>query len=443
MRIRTILIVASAVLFQACGNTDKTGVSGTMETKSCAADTSIHYTVYTPQTNDGKMPAIIFFDPHSQGYLPVEAYAKLADKYGYVLFGSNDLRNGMTAGETEKIVRGMVGEVLSQGLVDTKRVYLSGFSGGAKIAMLYGLNMPEIHGVAACGGSVNPTARPDSTFCYVSLVGNCDFNYHDMQQSLALFSNMQLPFTSVVFDGKHEWPSAATYETVFQAFDINAMHFGLKPTDVKWLKTVYAAMSDSVSAYLSEGRFIKASEMLLRIEGWYGSLDKDIRLSSYMSNLSESPVFASQLKKMQEMSLKEIHLRGQFIGSIENRDLDWWKNEVENFEKSIASKDEQVSVASKRLMAYLSMVTYSLANSDILNNNAEKAYKKLKIYELVDPENPGVYLMFARYYLMINDRASMVESYNKAISMGFNDFAQYESDPAWRTLFAQPELVRK
>lgn len=442
MKITNFLIAASAVLIQACSTTPDT--TGKMETKTCAADTSIQYSVYAPQAKEGeKLPVIIFFDPHSQGYLPVEAYAKLADKYGYILFGSNNLRNGMTAGQTEKIVKGMLEEVLTQYPVDTKRVYMSGFSGGAKIAMMYGLNMPEVHGVAACGGTVVPNVRPDSTFCYVSLVGNCDFNYLDMQQTLAAFSNMKLPFTSVIFDGKHEWPTAETYETVFQAFDINAMHFGLKKTDVDWLKSVYNAMSDSVASYLSDSRFVKASEMLMRIEDWYGSIDKDIRLSSYSRSLSESPVFASQVNKIQELSLKEIRLRGQFIGSVDNRDLDWWKAEVENFKKSIASKDEQVSITSKRLMAYLSMVSYSLANNDILNNDAEKAYKKLKIYELVDSENPGVYLMFARYYLMINDRDAMTDAYNKALSMGFNDFAQYESDPAWRTLFAQPELVRK
>jgi len=440
MKLTNLLIATAAIALSACSN--KSVNTGSIETKNCAADSSVHYTVYTPQA-DGKLPIIIFFDPHSQGYLPVKAYADLAEKYKYILLGSNDLRNGLSATETEKIVRSLISEARTQYPINEKRIYLSGFSGGAKVAMMYGVNMPEIHGVAACGGSIMPNTRPDSTFCYVSLVGNCDFNYLDMQQTLASFDKMNMPFTSVIFNGKHEWPDATTYETVFRAFDINAMHFGLTPTNVDWLKQVYNAMSDSVARYMSQGQFIKASEMLARIESWYGDTSKDIRLSTYARNLNENPMFANQVKKFQDMAIKEIRLRGQFIGSVENRDLDWWKTEVENFRKSIASADEQVSITSRRLMAYLSMITFSLANNDILNNDAEKAYKKLKIYELVDPENPGVYLMFARYYLMINDRTSMTEAYNKAIAMGFSDFAQYESDPAWRTLFAQPELFRR
>lgn len=432
----------AGVLLAACSN--KSINSGKIETKSCVADTSVHYTIYIPQIADGdKLPIIIFFDPHCQGYLPVNNYADLAEQYRYILLGSNDLRNGLSAAQTEKIVRTLISEVRTEYPINDKRIYLSGFSGGAKIAAMYGFNIPEIHGVAACGGSVLPNTKLDSTFCYVSLVGNCDFNYLDMQQTLATLDNMNQPFTSVIFDGKHEWPSAKIYETVFRAFDINAMHFGLMPTNVDWLKQVYNEMSDAVARYMSEGQFTKASEILMRIESWYGNIDGDIRLSTYAKNLNENPAFASQVKKIQELSIKEIRLRGQFISSVENRDLDWWKTEVENFRRSIANPDQQVSITSKRLMAYLSMMTYSLANNDIISNDAEKAYKKLKIYELVDPENPGVYLMFARYYLMINDRTSMTEAYNKAIAMGFTDFAQYESDPAWRTLFAQPELFHR
>ena len=151
-------------------------------------------------------------------------------------------------------------------------------------------------------------------------------------------------------------------------------------------------------------------------------------------------MYHNQLAKIKDLAEKEVSLRSQFIGSIENRDLDWWVNEIENFKKSIASKDEYVSLTSHRLMAYLSMVSFSLINSDILNNQQEKALKKLKIYEMVDPDNYDVYLMYARYYLLIGDRQKMVESYRTAVAKGFDEVENYTSTSSWKLLFSQPEI---
>lgn len=435
------MAISALAFFASCNNTTNNDkFTANIQTKICSTDTSIHYTVYVPETDNKKLPAIIFFDPHNQGKIPVNTYAQLASKYNYILIGSNDLHNGQTASQTEKIVLGLINEVESQYQVDENRIYLCGFSGGAKIAMMYGLNVPEVRGVVACGGSIVPNVKPDSSFCFVGMVGNKDFNYLDMQQTLATFSNLKTSYTSVVFDGKHEWPSADNFENAFISFDINAMKTGTIPANVDWLKSVYNSLSDSINRCMSAGEYIKSSELIGRVQGWFGSINNDIRLSAFMDNLSSNYLYQNQLERIQNLAKKEIELRGQFIGSFGSRDIEWWQDEVGNFKRSIASNDELVSLTSQRLMSYLSMVSYSLANNEILSNNAPSALKTLQIYEMVDPDNPDVYLMFARYYLMTNDREQMVASYKKAVKKGFTDNAQYASDPSWKMLFAQPEI---
>lgn len=430
----------SASVLVSCSK--KTGDTSTVniESRSCVADTSIHYSVYVPQTSQKNLPTIVFFDPHARGKMPVEMYARLASEYKYILIGSNDMHNGQTASETEKIVLALINEIETQYPSDANRIYLSGFSGGAKVAMMYGINIPEIKGVVACGGSILPKLKPDSTFCFVGMVGNKDFNYLDMQQTLTVFSKMGIPFTSLVFDGKHEWPSASEFDNAFKALEINAMRTGFAPANVDWLKSVYSALSDSANNSMALGEYVKGSEMIGRIQGWFGSVDSDIRLSAFKKNLSTNPMYHDQVRKLQELAEKEVSLRSQFIGSIENRDIDWWKDEIENFEKSIASKDKEVSLTSQRLMAYLSMVSFSLINSDILNNRQEKAYKKLQIYKMVDPDNTDVYLMYARYYLMIGDRQKMIESYREAVAKGFDEVENYANTSNWKYLFSQPEI---
>ena len=440
-RVFSIVILLTTITLASCNIGSRSSFTANVENRSCVADTSIHYSVYVPLTDSKKLlPTIIFFDPHAQGYKPVEAYAQLAAKYGYLLIGSNDMHNGQSASETEKIVLGLINEIENQYHTDADRIYLSGFSGGAKVAMMYGINIPEIKGVVACGGSIIPGLKPDSTFCFVGMVGNKDFNYLDMQQTLATFNKMQIPFTSLTFNGKHEWPTADDFENAFKALEVNAMRTGFTSIDEAWLKTVYKEIVDSANNCMALGEYVKASELIGRVQGWFGNVNNDMRLSAFLNNLSNNPMYHNQLAKIKDLAEKEVSLRSQFIGSIENRDLDWWVNEIENFKKSIASKDEYVSLTSHRLMAYLSMVSFSLINSDILNNQQEKALKKLKIYEMVDPDNYDVYLMYARYYLLIGDRQKMVESYRTAVAKGFDEVENYTSTSSWKLLFSQPEI---
>lgn len=434
------VILLISITLTSCNNGSRDSFTANVEKRVCVADTTIHYSVYAPQSDGRKMPTIIFFDPHAQGQIPVEAYAKLAAEYKYILIGSNDLQNGQSASENEKIVLALINEVETQYPSDANRIYLSGFSGGAKVAMMYGINIPEIKGVVACGGSIIPSIKPDSTFCFVGMVGNKDFNYLDMQQTLALFSKMGIPFTSLTFDGKHEWPSANDYENAFKALEVNAMRTGFAPSNVDWLRSVYKSLSDSANNCMALGEYVKGAELIGRIQGWFGSVDNDIRLSAFLNNLSNNPMYHSQLDKIRELAEKEVSLRGQFIGSIENRDIDWWKTEIENFEKSIASRDEYVSLTSQRLMAYLSMVSFTLINSDIMGNRQENALKKLQIYKMVDPDNVDVYLMYARYYLMTGDKQKMVDSYREAVAKGFIHADQYAVDPTWKLLLSQPEI---
>ena len=436
--IASILLITFAL--SACNNGGNNNFSANIENKSCVSDTAIHYSLYAPKTKGQKLPAIIFFDPHAQGSVPVKAYAQLASEYKYILMGSNDMHNGQSASQTEKIVLGLINEAVNQCDADENRIYLCGFSGGGKVATMYGVNIPEIKGVIACGGSVTPNIKPDSTFCFVSMVGDKDFNYLDMQQTLVAFSKMGISFTSLVFDGKHDWPDAKYFKDAFDALEINAMRTGFEPSDVDWLRTVYTKLKDSANICMATGEYVKCSELIGRIQGWFGSIDNDIRLSAFMSNLSNNQMYISEMEKKTSLAMKEVELRSKFIGSVESRDLDWWKNEVDNFHKSIASKDKQVSLTTQRLMAYLSMMAFSLANNDMLSGNLDGAYKKLKIYEMVDPDLSEVYLMYARYYLLTNDRQKMVENFKTAVSKGIERVEQYSTDPTWKLFFSQPEI---
>ena len=103
------------------------------------ADPSQSFALYEPARPSGEAgrPVLFLFDPAGRGALAVSRFREAADKYGWILVGSNDSRNG----PSEPIVqaaRTMWSEVRLRLPIDERRVYAGGFSGGARAASYFG-----------------------------------------------------------------------------------------------------------------------------------------------------------------------------------------------------------------------------------------------------------------------------------------------------------------
>src|SRR5882724_4583455 len=71
----------------------------------CRDDASQSYALYLPSayTPDREWPVIFAFDPGGRGLNPVERYRGAAEKYGYIVAGSNNSRNGPWAISTSAV----------------------------------------------------------------------------------------------------------------------------------------------------------------------------------------------------------------------------------------------------------------------------------------------------------------------------------------------------
>src|ERR671924_2333861 len=111
----------------------------------CATDASQTYALYLPRAYnaDRAWPVIFTFDPAGRGRVPVERYQAAAERYGFIVAGSNNSRNG--SAENGKAVVAMTGDVLSRFRADEHRLYLAGMSGGSRVALGVALGSPKDH----------------------------------------------------------------------------------------------------------------------------------------------------------------------------------------------------------------------------------------------------------------------------------------------------------
>ena len=93
------------------------------------------YALYLPSNYSPSRtwPLIAAFDPGARGTAPVQSFKDAAERYGYIVCGSNNSRNGPMARSTDA-ANAMFGDLTARFAIDDKRVYLSGFSGGARVA---------------------------------------------------------------------------------------------------------------------------------------------------------------------------------------------------------------------------------------------------------------------------------------------------------------------
>jgi len=210
----------------------------------CAADQSQTYALYLPSHYSAgrQWKLILAFDPRGQGRKGVEALQAAAEKYGYILAGSNNSRNGppqisLTAAQA------MWSDVGKRFSINPKRIYTAGLSGGARIAMKVAFDSDEIAGVIASSAGFPPGhRRSDLRFVVFGTAGTEDFNYLEMRQ---FDQELSSPHRVVIFEGGHTWlPSALAVEAV-EWLEFQAMKSGRAPRDETFTKNFLAAHPDA------------------------------------------------------------------------------------------------------------------------------------------------------------------------------------------------------
>ncbi len=217
----------------------------------CAADQSQSYSLYVPShySKDREWSLILAFDPRGRGRAPVETYQAAAEKYGYIVAGSNNARNGPPQ-VSLAAAQAMWQDVSKRFSINPKRIYTAGLSGGARIAMKVAIDSDQVAGVFASSAGFPPGhRRSDLRFVVFGTAGTEDFNYIEMRQ---LDHELSTPHRVAIFQGGHAWlPSELAMEAV-EWMEVQAMKSGRSPRDEALLRKLFAARLAQASAQKDE-----------------------------------------------------------------------------------------------------------------------------------------------------------------------------------------------
>jgi hypothetical protein len=205
-----------------------------------ADDPTQSYALYLPSdyTRDRAWNLLLAFHPGARGVAFVEKYRAAAERYGYIVAGSNNSRNGSWETIT-RAVRTMSRDVGKRFIVDAERVYLTGHSGGARVAMEVALGRNNIAGVIASSAGF-PDAKPRKSvkFPIFATAGVDDFNYLELKRLDAALTS---PHHLAVFDGGHVLPPDDVAREAIEWLELQAMRDGRRARDQALADALFAA----------------------------------------------------------------------------------------------------------------------------------------------------------------------------------------------------------
>ena len=428
-----------------------------VETVATLRDSSQTYALYLPSnyTPARRWPTLFCFDPLARGAVPVKLFSEAAERFGWVVVGSNNSRNG-PVGDSVKAAYAMVEDTQARISVDARRVYATGFSGGARQSILVDqLCRHCLAGVIASGAGYPPELKPAApvTFALFGVAGVDDFNFPEMKALEAELSRLGATHRFESFEGGHAWPTPALAAEAVEWMELQAIRSGLRQKDEAfaagvWERRLGAARSleegsklyaayrayESLAADFRGSR--DTSEVERRLAALGASKEVKAALRDEAEQLSRQQTLVSQLFELAERR------RGEFEGRVQAAaDFRALVESLRVKAKAEADSGER-RVARRSLNQVMARFYETAANLRQQRARASEVVAALEIASDVAPRSPQIFYELAVAYASNSDKKRALAALRKAFELGFKDTAALEKEPALEPLRGNAEYKR-
>ncbi|HEX6178145.1 MAG TPA: hypothetical protein VF057_07290 [Thermoanaerobaculia bacterium] len=274
----------------------QTGV--VVERLASAVDSTVSYAYYLPKnyTVERKWPVLFVFDPRSRGAFAAELFREKAEELGWIVVSSNDTRSDGPLEPNVRAINGMWPDVHERFAIDRRRIYTTGFSGGAILAWWLAESTNAVAGVISVGGRVNAPDKIGAVgFDWFGTAGDTDFNLYEtrlIEERLAASSSSRRLET---FEGGHRWAPKDLLAVALDWMEVQAMRRGLRPRDETFIASTYARDIERARNARDELESLRAFETIGRS---YAGLTDLAAVTSQIAMLEKS-------KNVQRLEVEE------------------------------------------------------------------------------------------------------------------------------------------
>jgi hypothetical protein len=357
------------------------------------------YAVYLPkQYNREKPSAIVFiFDPGGRGKVGIEPFVLAAETYNYILVCSNNSKNGPIDINME-IANRLFESISTVYNLDPSRLYISGFSGGARLAGSLAVSSDVFQGVIACGASfdgMDKFALQGNNFSYVGMVGDTDMNYQEMIQNAVWLDKMMVKNTLFISHQDHAWPLQKQMLRAFDWLEIQAFKKDIKKTNEITIKKIYEENLKIADSLKENNEMILAIAEYERCDAILDTNENN-KIKMAIAGIKKNKEYKSQITKKDQIAVLENEITNSILDQFDKElkvaksenDFKFWKTELKKLkERKLKSNDITIKNMVDRLQFRIKALVYETAQESKRNFQNDKLIycKELeKVLQLYD-----------------------------------------------------------
>lgn len=412
---------------------------------AAASDPTQTYAVYLPSSYDPEAahPLLLIFDPRSRGVMAAEIFREAAEERGWILASSN---NTMSDGPWEpniRAVNAMWPDVMSRFAVDPRRIYATGFSGGAILSWFVALESGRLAGIIAVGGHLpEDLRRGEVKFAHFGAAGRRDFNYLDMHDVHRYVESKGAPRRLEIFDGRHQWISPDLARVAVDWLEIVAMQSGTRPRDPSLAQSVFEAEVAAARDLEKEGRLADALSRWSMIERTFEDLvelDEARRRIEVLSRSKQVRAATRAESRWEGWEKRRIQAAQRVIAKVENPEIPMTSARlgvelgISQLQRRAARDDAEGNAAGRVLATIFSQTSFYLPRRFLESGEFSKAVAALEIARMIQETWPVDYNLAAAYAR--TGRADLAfDLLAAAIERGFGDADHLRNDEDFESL---------
>ncbi|HEY3769489.1 MAG TPA: hypothetical protein VGN44_12515 [Candidatus Angelobacter sp.] len=397
------------------------------------ADASYSYALYLPAkySPQKRWPILLAFDPSGEGGYPVSLFQPAAEKYGFIVVGSNNSRNFV---DPSAAIRLMWHDVTTRYAVDPRRVYSTGFSGGSRVASGLAVGCKNcLAGVIACGAGLPPGVNlpPPETADWFLTAGTIDFNYAEMIHLSDALDVRHAATHLAFFAGPHHWMSPAVADEALAWMQLRAMVKGTAPVDKDFVEGEFSRQSAAAQALQQSGNVLAAFRQYRQIIHDFGTLRDIKEIQMKQSALATSDDLKRARKNEQalfDLQEKTSVSINAFTNAIINKEkspvivyqgLESLMKEIEHDRQT--TQDPARQDALKRGMAGSFAYARETGSDDLLKKDYLPARDLFKATAIMRPESFYPHYLIALAAACLGENKLALEELGKSLDHGLND----------------------
>jgi len=414
------------------------------------------YALYLPAnySPERKWPVLYAFDPGARGQIPVERFKVAAEKFGWIVAGSNNSRNGEFQPSIDAW-NAIVKDTHQRFAIDDDRVYLAGFSGGARLAFYFAIRcLGCIAGVIGSGAGfpAGVTPSPALHFAVFSTTGIEDFNFGEVKSLAEALEKAGITHRTEVFAGRHEWPPSPVAIEALEWMELQAMKSGKRQRDENLIESFWRTGIQQAQDLEDSKKSYDAYQIYLVLNDSFRGL-RDVAIAEKkISQLRDSAEVKTAIRNEQQQIKKqrEIENRINALLAARERNSEEAGREGEKTTEGLdpetrlkgilaelgkqsgRSEDTDDRRVARRVLEGVFISLFEQGSNQLQTQKRyDAAVRTFKLATEINPERAGAFFYLAWAYAANGDKKLALRALETAVDKGFSDLAAINGNKAF------------